>query len=430
MVSYAELKAQYDEFGDMLSPEERYQLEQELEFVASLEAQQRAAAAEQQQAAYTPAGWDAHYPGAPPGPAGPSRGTVDDVFRMLEPMLLRHQDLFHQLDENGDGDVSADELHAAFRQRGADVSRRDVRALFAVLDQNSDGRVEINEFVEMMRKMKNVRRSGRSLDEAIRKPARRDSNMNRRRFPALAAVHSSTSMPELGPRSANMSAAAIASVSRHSPAPFRPGRDSSVVGELASFTDVWAAKEGEAERQRRGALSQVRHAVLHKSTHVDLAPAVERSDSAEARRLRQRRRLRGNGVGMVNGKRQVFSPANPAAARNDITLRGSIVAGNAMSEFDAEKDLDFARAQESRRNWVAGIDMVPADGKPTDTHNPLTLMSADMPTLLYEKLSTAERSRHNREHLNASYASRTASLKSFTEVGEGSKSMGKMQAGR
>ncbi len=45
MVSYAELKAQYDEFGDMLSPEERYQLEQELEFVASLEAQQRAAAA-------------------------------------------------------------------------------------------------------------------------------------------------------------------------------------------------------------------------------------------------------------------------------------------------------------------------------------------------------------------------------------------------
>ena len=82
-----------------------------------------------------------------------------------------------------------------------------------------------------------------------------------------------------------------------------------------------------------------------------------------------------------------------------------------------------------RRNWVAGIDMVPADGKPTDTHNPLTLRSADRPTLLYEKLSTAERSRHNREHLNASYASRTASLKSFTEVGEGS-SMGKMQAGR
>jgi hypothetical protein len=59
---------------------------------------------------------------------------------------------------------------------------------------------------------------------------------------------------------------------------------------------------------------------------------------------------------------------------------------------------------------------VPPDGRPKDIHNPLTLMSADMPTLMYDRFYTADRSRINMQRLNATYAARTAALVPFTEV--------------
>ena len=43
-------------------------------------------------------------------------------------------------------------------------------------------------------------------------------------------------------------------------------------------------------------------------------------------------------------------------------------------------------------------------------------MSADMPSLTYERFYTADRSRENLQRLNATYAARTAALVPFTAV--------------
>lgn len=377
--SYEVLKAQYDEFAAVLSEEDRLELEHDLVAVRRLEAEA-------------------------------------ELFAMLEPLLLRHRDLFNELDQNSDGRVTVEELLATFNQKRVRISEGRVRELFQVLDKNGDGEVELDEFIEQMRKAKLAMRqlrAGARLSSSGVSPVPGASNLNRRRFPGLSAVRLSASAPELEPPSANLSALAERSLSRRSPPPFVPGKSHSITGELAEFTNVWVAKELEADRQRRGALSQVRHAVLHKSTHVDLAP-VGINDSAEQRRRRAQRR-RSNGVGMVNGRRQIWGPCNPSKAKTDITLRGSIVSGNARSEYDAFKDLEFARSQDARRRWIDG-DMVPPDGRPRDIQNPLTLMSADMQTLTYERFYTVDRAQQNLQRLNATYAARTAGLVPFTAV--------------
>ena len=345
-VTYAALKAQYDEFAAVLSDADRMELEADLVAVQRLEAEA-------------------------------------ELFRLLEPLLLRHRDLFNEIDRNSDGSVTVDKLLGAFERKRIRLGHERVRELFQVLDTNGDGSIEIDEFMEQMRKAKIAMRQV----EADRLPRRAQglpvpgaSNVNRRRFPGLAkTVHSSMSAPDLTMPSADLSVHGERSVSRHAPPLFIPGQQSSVTGELSEFTNVWVAKQLEAERQRRGALSQVRHAVLHKSTHVDLAPA-DMGDSAEGRRKRAQRR-RSHGVGLVGGKRQIWSPANPAKAKTGIMLKGSIISGNARSEYDALKDQEFTRDQDARRRWIDG-DMVPPDGRPKDIHNPLTLMSADMPTLM------------------------------------------------
>jgi hypothetical protein len=376
--SYEVLKAQYDEFAAVLSEQDRLELEQDLVAVQRLEAEA-------------------------------------ELFAMLEPLLLRHRDLFRDLDRDSNGKVTVEEFVSAFNRRRVTISEEKVRELFQVLDVNGDGSVEIDEFMDQMRKAKLAMRqqlkTGPSGPSVSAVPGA--SNLNRRRFPGLSAVHLSSSAPELEPPSANLSALTERSLSRRSPPPFVPGKNHSITGELAEFTNVWVAKELEADRQRRGALSQVRHAVLHKSTHLDLAPAGA-NDSAEHRRRRAQRR-RSHGVGIVNGRRQIWGPCNPSKAKTDITLRGSIVSGNARSEYDAFKDLEFARGQDARRRWIDG-DMVPPDGRPKDIHNPLTLMSADMPSLTYERFYTADRSRENLQRLNATYAARTAALVPFTAV--------------
>lgn len=372
--SYEALKAQYDEFATVLPENERRELEQDLVAVRRLEAEA-------------------------------------ELFAMLEPLLLRQRDLFNDIDRDSDGRVTVDEFINTFNRKRVNISEEKVRDLFQQLDTNGDGAIEIDEFMDQMRQAKLTMRqtgiradpSGPSVPGA--------TNVNRRRFPGLATVHLSASAPELAPPSVSRRASLERSLSRRSPPPFVPGKYQSITGELSEFTNVWVAKELEADRQRRGALSKVRHAVLHKSTHVDLAPALTTS-SADQRRRRARRR-HSNGVGVVNGRRQVWTPCNPSKAKTQITLKGSIVSGNARSEYDAYKDLEFARSQEARRRWIDG-DMVPPDGRPNDIHNPLTLMSADMPTLEYERFYTADSSWQNLQRLNATYAARTAALVPFT----------------
>ena len=198
-------------------------------------------------------------------------------------------------------------------------------------------------------------------------------------------------------------------LSRHAPPPWDASRASwapSGASSLADMTDPWVAAEIEADRQRRGPLAQVRHAALHKSTHVDLAPAAAR-----------RRQRKDDGTFDEYGRRRDpgFKPSNPGQAKKDITLQGSIVSGNARTEYDSLKIANFEWHLEQQSRWIDG-DMRPPSLKPADIQNPVTLFSADLPTLLYEKAYVKERSRLAAEDFNSQYAERTSHLVSFTDV--------------
>ena len=246
------------------------------------------------------------------------------------------------------------------------------------------------------------------------------SNSNRRRFPVLAREarrSASVELPDLDrtlgtSRCFYTTSAACDTLSRHTPPPWDASRLLSESRSLGDMTDPWAAAEVEADRQRRGPLSQVRHAALHKSTHVDLAPAATRG-----------RLQRGDGTFDEYGRRRypVFKPSNQSQAKKDITLQGTIVSGNARTEFDGLKIANFEWHLDQQRRWLDG-DIAPPSLKPTDIQNPVTLFSADLPTLLYEKAYVRERSRLATEAFDSSYAERTRSLRSFTEIDSNNKS--------
>ena len=100
-----------------------------------------------------------------PPAAPPQRTAVEqeraELFAMLEPLLMRVIDLFHELDADGDGTLTADELIAGFERRTIRVPERQVRRLMSMLDANGDGEVSISEFMGQMRQIKLAGRAGR-----------------------------------------------------------------------------------------------------------------------------------------------------------------------------------------------------------------------------------------------------------------------------
>ncbi len=119
--------------------------------------------------------------------AGAGAGAAQDdalrieLFAMLEPLLFRYKDLFHEIDEDRGGTVSCDELLAAFRRKQVAVPAEKVRQLFQLVDANGDGQVVISEFMDEMRRIKLAQRSSLSGAERARRLRRASSKREQRR---------------------------------------------------------------------------------------------------------------------------------------------------------------------------------------------------------------------------------------------------------
>jgi hypothetical protein len=222
---------------------------------------------------------------------------------------------------------------------------------------------------------------GDGVGSPVPPPRRRVSSTNRRRFPGLGSF---AGAPEVVGRSASTElhlggGAGVAA--RHRPTPWEPQRTRGLNASrsLGDMTDPWVAAEVESDRQRRGPMSQVRHAALHKSTHVDLAPPLRGSRRGGTGASRGRGSV--DGVFDARGRRRrpIFVPSNASQAKRDIELRGDGVSANARTEYDSLKIANFRAWQERVGGWLDG-DMKPADARPSDIHNPVTLFSADLPT--------------------------------------------------
>lgn len=131
--------------------------------------------------------------GAARGVAGAAPHEVDGVLRvelfaMLEPLFFRCKDLFHEIDRDRGGTVSADEMIAAFERKRVAAPAEKVRQLFSLIDANGDGQITISEFMDEMRNIKLARRF--SVSERARRLRRTSSTRGQRRWQlnAQAAV--------------------------------------------------------------------------------------------------------------------------------------------------------------------------------------------------------------------------------------------------
>ena len=104
-----------------------------------------------------------------------------ELFAMLEPLLFRYKDLFHEIDADGGGTVSCDELLAAFERKRVAAPAEQVRQLFRLVDANGDGHVEISEFMDEMRRIKLAQRATLSGVERARRLRRASSKREQRR---------------------------------------------------------------------------------------------------------------------------------------------------------------------------------------------------------------------------------------------------------
>ena len=104
-----------------------------------------------------------------------------ELFAMLEPLLFRCKDLFHEIDADGGGTVSCEELLAAFERKRVAAPAEQVRQLFRLVDANGDGHVEISEFMDEMRRIKLAQRASLSGVERARRLRRASSKREQRR---------------------------------------------------------------------------------------------------------------------------------------------------------------------------------------------------------------------------------------------------------
>jgi calcium-binding protein CML len=70
---------------------------------------------------------------------------------LLSPsQLAEFTALFTAYDLDGDGRLSAAELHAALKARGEEVSLDEARGLITALDDDGNGNIDLEEFLEGM----------------------------------------------------------------------------------------------------------------------------------------------------------------------------------------------------------------------------------------------------------------------------------------
>ena len=88
--------------------------------------------------------------------ASPAVNTMmGEIVRYQSKGPVRLVDAFRQLDDNGDGRLSQEELMLCAKKLGIDLSPEEVHCLVQILDKNGDGNVELEEvrdFIKVYRK--------------------------------------------------------------------------------------------------------------------------------------------------------------------------------------------------------------------------------------------------------------------------------------
>ncbi|KAH7299780.1 hypothetical protein KP509_24G028800 [Ceratopteris richardii] len=63
--------------------------------------------------------------------------------------LQELEEVFAQLNANGDGKISAEELRSVLSSLGEDVMREEAALMIADIDRDGDGFIDLAEFMEM-----------------------------------------------------------------------------------------------------------------------------------------------------------------------------------------------------------------------------------------------------------------------------------------
>eukprot|EP01083_Nonionella_stella_P221677 791733_1 len=69
------------------------------------------------------------------------------------------RDAFRLFDKDGDGTISADEIHGVFCSLGfgKKYSKKDVKKMIKAIDENGDGQIDLDEFIQLL----NTKRKGK-----------------------------------------------------------------------------------------------------------------------------------------------------------------------------------------------------------------------------------------------------------------------------
>ncbi|CAL2050026.1 CBN-CAL-5 protein [Caenorhabditis brenneri] len=76
------------------------------------------------------------------------------VIAKANPLSLSLKAVFEELDVDGDGYITRSELRTAFQRMGHSLSDQDIKAIYRHVDQNNDGKINFQEFCEMMTRRK------------------------------------------------------------------------------------------------------------------------------------------------------------------------------------------------------------------------------------------------------------------------------------
>ena len=94
--------------------------------------------------------------------------SVDAIWDAMNAARFKMVDMFRRMDTDGSGQLEKDELAAALRKLGMQVSDDVLDRVFGMLDVDNDGGVEVSEFLERMRAVSTRRAHARAQCSAPR----------------------------------------------------------------------------------------------------------------------------------------------------------------------------------------------------------------------------------------------------------------------
>ena len=77
--------------------------------------------------------------------------------------------LFNLMDKNGDGSVTIREIRQLFKSMGRYTDENEIRKIMKAADQDKNGKIDLEEFIEYMQKKNAIDKSRTSEDEKILK---------------------------------------------------------------------------------------------------------------------------------------------------------------------------------------------------------------------------------------------------------------------